>query len=418
MIKNNNSKGYLWIMGGGLLQVPLIPEARKLNYNIIISDGNSTCPCAKLADIFLAIDIFDIQKHISAALKLKSSGLKIEGLFVAGIDCTVTGAVLAKVLGLVGIDPLVAYITNNKHVFRDTLKKIGYSVPRYKAVDTSQLKELAGILKEVGFPLIVKNSDSSGSRGTKIFYDPAPLDQILKAVQDAQQVSRSKIALLEELWEGQEYTVETLFDVKGRFHPCFITDRIFDRQNGYPIELGLRNPTLLGQNIQQEMYSLVRRVASDIGINIGAAKADIILTDEGPKILEMTVRLSGGFDCQYLVPYATGKNVLRAAMLTALGREFSAELLKDKKKKIGLTASIWPEPGRIISIDGVEEARKIKGCEEIFFRYKVGDIVQPYIDCTRRVCFIIVTGKNEDSARKALERVKRMIKIKTVKESA
>ncbi len=416
MIKNGGNKSYLWIVGGGLLQVPLISEARKLSLKVIVSDGNPACPCGKLADIFFAIDIFDIQKHLLAAFKLRSQGIKIDGVLVAGIDCTVTAAVLARAIGLPGVDPLAAYITNNKHVFRDTLKRIGYPVPRYKAVGPVKSEEIAGIIKEIGFPLIVKNTDSSGSRGTRIFYNEAPLGEIAWALQDAQQVSRSKIALLEELWEGREYTVETLFDVKGKFHPCFITDRIFDRRNGYPLELGLRNPTSLGNDTQRKMYSLVKRVASGLGINIGAAKADIILTDKGPRILEMTTRLSGGFDCQYLVPHATGKNIMRAAMLTALGREFPLDLLKDKKKRIGLTASLWPEPGRIVSVDGVEEARRIRGCEEIFFRYKVGDSVQPYVDCTKRVCFIIVTGKDEGCAQKTLEQVKRTIKIKTVKE--
>ncbi len=77
-----------------------------------------------------------------------------------------------------------------------------------------------------------------------------------------------------------------------------------------------------------------------------------MLTKNGPRIIEMTCRLSGGFDSQYLVPAATGKNVLKVAILIALGKPFPKNLLIDKKQKVGVTGSIWPKPGKILNIKG------------------------------------------------------------------
>lgn len=407
--------GFFWVIGGGLLQVPLVSEVQKLGYKVIVSDRDASCVCAKDADIFFKIDIFDIQKHLEEASRLKCSGVKISGVLAAGIDATVTMAVLAKVLGLPGVDPIVAYITNNKDILRKTLKKLGYPVPRFKVINIENLNEVESAVKEIGYPLIVKNTDSSGSRGTKIFYEE-DLDSIKEAVGSAMFVSRSRRALIEEFWSGEEQTVETIFDVNGKFHPCFITDRTFDKSDGYAIETGLRHPTSLPLEKQKEMYSLVERVTVDLGIDIGAAKVDMILTDKGPRIIEITVRLSGGFDCQYLVPAATGKNVLCVSVLTALGKPFSPELLEDKKHKIGLTASIWPEPGKIVAIEGMEKARKIPGFEKLFFRYNIGDTIERYIDCTKRACFVIATGKDEASAKESLRKILDSIKIKTEKE--
>lgn len=406
---------FFWVIGGGLLQLSLISEVKKSGYKVIVSDRDPSCVCAKDADIFLEIDIFDVQKHLEEAFRLKCSGIKISGVLAAGIDATVTMAVLARSLRLPGVEPVIAYITNNKDIFRETLKKMGYPVPKFKVISMKNFDDIESAVKEIGYPLIVKNTDSSGSRGTKIFYE-GNLEDIKEAVKSAISVSRSGRALIEELWVGEEQTVETIFDINSNFHPCFITDRIFDKSNSYAIEIGLRHPTSLPSQKQKELYSLVEKVAMDLGIHIGAAKVDMMLTDKGPRIIEMTVRLSGGFDCQYLVPAATGKNVLRAAVLTALGKSFPPELLKDKKHRIGLTASIWPEPGKIIAIEGVEEAKKISGFENLFFRYNVGDIVEPYIDGTKRVCFIIVTGEDEISAKNALQQALNTIKIKTKKE--
>jgi cysteine synthase A len=162
------------------------------------------------------------------------------------------------------------------------------------------------------------------------------------------------------------------------------------------------------------MFALAEKTARDLGVTVGAAKYDMILTCAGPRIIEMTVRLSGGFDCQYLVPAATGKNVLQAGIQTALGRPFDDALLTDVKHRVGLSESLWPAPGRIESITGIEEARRVPGFEAVFFRHRVGDVVDPYTDCTKRVCFIIATGRDELEARQAMDTIKDLIRIQTV----
>ena len=406
-----SAKRYFWIIGGGLLQVPLIKEARDLGLYIIISDANNTCVCKSLCDIFILADIFDITAHIKEADVLLKNGMNIVGVLAAGIDAPETMAVLAQKLGLPSVKPEIANLVHNKHLFRNKLEALGYPGPRYKAVDHTNFVQLQEIINEIGFPLIVKNTDSSGSRGTKIFYEQN-LNEIQNMVLEAISVSKSAVALIEECWEGPEQTVETIYDIEGNFHPCFITDRIFNRSNGYAIELGLRNPTNLPIQIQKEMFLLAKNISKDLGITIGAAKFDMILTKNGPRVIEMTVRLSGGFDCQYLVPATSGKNVMRAAILTALGEKFSKVLFVNTKHKVGLSESIWPEPGIITDIKGVEIARKMAGVEHIIFRYKVGDTIQPYTDCTKRVCFIIVTGKDENNAREIMEQVKSIINIR------
>ncbi len=407
------AQGYFWVIGGGLLQVPLIEEVKKLGLKAIVTDRNPSCVCREKADLFFTSDIFDIPGHLNIAKKLQSDGVHIAAVLAAGIDATETMAVLAAELRLPGVNPEIARITNNKDLYRQRLKELGYPVPKFQVIDQSNLEQLPDIAKEIGFPLIIKNTSSSGSRGTRIFYVP-DFKAMHEAALNAISVSRSKKALIEEFWEGEEQSVETLFDIHGNFHPCFITDRLFEKKDGYAIEIGLRNPSILSEAIQKEMFDLACRVAKDLGIKTGAAKFDMILTENGPRIIEMTTRLTGGFDCQYLVPAATGQNVLCAAALTALGQQFPKELLEKTKNKVGLTGSIWPNPGRIVAIEGLEDAKKVPGLEHVFFRYKVGDTIESYVDCTKRVCFIIVTGETESDARRALIEVKERIKIKVI----
>ena len=136
-------------------------------------------------------------------------------------------------------------------------------------------------------------------------------------------------------------------------------------------------------------------------------------TKDGPKIIEMTVRLSGGFDCQYLVPAATRKNILKAAILTAIGENFEEDLLKDKLGKSCISESLWPKPGIIEKISGIEDAKTSKGYEFIHFRSNVGDKVSEYNDCTKRVCFILVSGDDLENAKENMKLIKNKITITT-----
>lgn len=400
---------YFWVVGGGEMQIPIIEEVHGLGLKVICSDMNTDCVCARHADIFLAIDIFDIDKHIYKALEL-SKTLRIVGVLAAGIDAPETMAQVAKALGLFGVDPEIARLVHNKADFRHRMKTLGFPVPRYIDFGIDQLDEVAILADQIGYPLVVKNTDSSGSRGTRIFYQ-RDNEKLREAAVEAIAVSRSKRALMETFWHGPEQTIETIFDINGNFHPCFITDRLFDKKLGFALETGLRHPSTLQKSIQDDMYRMAYEVAHAIGVRVGAAKFDCILTPEGPRIIEMTVRLSGGFDCQYLVPAATGKNVLRAAVLTAMGKVFSPDLLSPKFQRVAVSRSLWPSPGRIQAIRGLEEARMICGVEKILMRKNVGDFVEPYNDCTKRVCFIIASAETQEAVEEVIAKVEKTLII-------
>lgn len=394
------------------MQVPVVEEAHALGLRAICSDRDAKCDCANLSDIFLEIDTHDIAGHIRAARSLRAQGIRIDGVLAAGIDAPETMARLAADLGLPGVSPEIAHLVNNKALFREKLAEMGVPVPRFARIRERDLPKVASIAATVGYPLIVKNTDSSGSRGARILYSPDDAVLIASA-HESIAVSRSRSALIESFWDGPEQTVETLFDADGRFHRCFITDRAFDKSDGFALEVGLRHPSTVPLDVQEEMYSLAESVARSLGITTGAAKYDFILTPEGPRIIEMTVRLSGGFDSQYVVPSATGKNVIRAAILTALGELFTPDLLHDHRGRVSLSRSLWPTPGRITQISGLEEARDLPGVEQIIMRAAVGDVVEPYVDCTKRTCFIIVSGRDEFEAEAIFDSVTSVLTIHT-----
>ena len=114
-------KKTFWIIGGGLLQVPLIKEVHQLGLNVIITDRNPHCVCKNLGEYFYPVDIFDLHKNIELLFNLLNSKIHLVGILAAGIDANVTAAVLARIAGLPGVAPQAAYITHNKAAFRKFL---------------------------------------------------------------------------------------------------------------------------------------------------------------------------------------------------------------------------------------------------------------------------------------------------------
>lgn len=422
---------YFWVIGGGVLQLPFVKEAQRAGYRVIVTDGDYKCLCKAFADIFRHADIFDIPEHFRIARELKKIGIVIDGVIAASIDASVTNSSLNEYLGLKerGASVDAATITHNKHLFRQKMQDLGYSVPQWVVISGNKVKTSRWGSGErklyistcsnmlLNGPVIIKNTDNSAGRGNTVFHSLPTVDTLEEAVDKAIAASSCRKAIMETMWTGCECTVETLFDYKGKFWPCFITDRKFipAENGGNSIEQGLRHPSTIPEDMQKKMFQLARKVAKDIGITHGAAKFDMIITDKGPRIIEMATRLSGGFDCTHLVPAATGKNVVRAAILTALGKPFTKDILEDNKGWVAISQSMWLEPGRRIEEISDLKARSIQGVNHIIWRYKKGDIIDKYEDCSKRVNFIITSGETEEEAVMAGITAKSFIKVRLSK---
>ena len=395
--------GYIWCIGGGQMQLPVVEEIKKMGYMAIVSDGDKDCVCASKADIFLNVDIFDVEGHLDGSVGMEDT---LMGVFACGIDAPVTAAVIANKFSLPSANPEIAKMLHDKHLFRRSQKLLGYKSPESVYIPKGEQYKVNNVTK----PLVIKPCLNSGSRGTTLIDVGAyPID-VQKAVELAQSQSRDGGALVEERLMGTEHTVETLIDKDGEVHPCFITDRIFDYSKG-AVETGLRNPSTLPMYVQNRAFNIAKRMASDYLLDNSPLKLDIMVTENGVYVLEATTRMSGGFDCQYLVPAATGMNPIRAGLQVCLGDDVDKKLLSPSKDRIAVSNSLWPTPGRIKSITGLTEAKKIKGVEKIFLCYKAGDVIEPYINCARRFCFIITSGNTYGEAMGIFNEVKETLRV-------
>jgi biotin carboxylase len=396
------------IVCGGLLQVPAVEIAHGLGLKVVMTDANPRAPAMALADEAVALDIYDADGHCHLVDDLQRR-YRLRGVFAEGADVEVTVAAAAAHANLPGIPVEAALNTKNKVRTRQALDRAGIPNPPWAEVRT--LDEAKTAAARIGYPLMVKAVDNSASRGTSRVDDARGLGT---AVDAAQAASTTRTALLEGCYIGEEQSVETLWDADARGHRLNIVDRPFDRSDGYAVELGHINPTSLGPAEQDALFALTERAAIATGVRFGAFKADTIWTADGPRIIEVTARLSGGFDCQYTTPLSSGRNFIRAAMCLSIGRAIDPADLQHVWRRHAAAWVAFPPPGRIVSIAGIDEVRTLPGVAEVILRVGEGDVIQPYRDCGVRPAFVIAVGDTREQAIERAQAGAQALQIETV----
>jgi biotin carboxylase len=380
------------IVCGGLLQVPAIDAAHDLGLQVAMTDGRIDAPAMRLADVPLQLDIYDVEGHVALVRELQQRH-DLVGVFAEGADVEVTVAAAAAAAGLPGIPLEAARNTKNKARTRACLDRAGIPNPAWAEVAT--VGEASAVAEDIGYPLIVKAVDNCASRGTTRVATPHLLEP---AIRLAIENSTTSSALIEDCLAGSEQSVELLFDDSGGVHRLNVVDRPFASDASYAIELGHVNPSALPRDEQEQLYRLAETAAAACGVAFGAFKADTILTADGPRIIEATARLSGGFDCQKTTPLATGRNFIRAAMRLACGMPLDPTDLRPTRNLHAAAWTAFPSPGRVVRVGGVERALDQPGVDEVLLRVEVGDVIPEYRDCATRPAFVIASGSTSNEA--------------------
>lgn len=380
------------IVCGGLLQVPAVEIAHGLGLKVVMTDANPRAAAMALADEPVTLDIYDAEGHCRLVDDL-ARRYNLRGVFAEGADVEVTVAAAAARAELPGITVEAALNTKNKVRTRQALDRAAIPNPAWAEVRT--IDEANAVADRLGFPLMVKAVDNSASRGTTRV---DATQGLAAAMVSARAASTTGTALLEQCLVGEEQSVETLWDADGVVHRLNIVDRPFDRRGGYAIELGHVNPTALGPPEREELFALTERAAAATGVHFGAFKADTIWTADGPRILEVTARLSGGFDCQYTTPLSSGRNFIRAAMCLSIGDPIDETDLTPRWRRHAAAWVAFPRPGRIVSIADVDDVKRLPGIAEVILRVGCGDVIGPYRDCGTRPAFVIAFGDTREQA--------------------
>ena len=389
----------IMILGASILQVPGIEKAKEMGLSVYAVDMDPKALGFDICDVKLVISTIDIPEVLKAAEKNK-----IDAIITLASDLPMrTVATVAEKMGLVGVSVETAMKATNKALMRECLKQNNVPIPLFYRV--ADIEEYKKAVSQFSKPFVVKPVDSSGSRGIYLVEDTKDKNAVERAFFYSREYSRCGDVLVEEYMHGEEVSVETL-TVNGEVTVLQITDKL---TTGAPyfVEMGHSQPSKHSASVCDEIKKVAVAAVKAIGIENGPAHTEIMITQDGPKIVEIGARMGGDCITTHLVPLSTGVNMVENTIKIALGEETD---LVQKIKKGSAIRYFDVAPGIIKAISGVEEARKIQGIQQISVVKNVGSEVTEINSSNARVGFVIAQGESAEEAisicEKAIEKIK------------
>ncbi len=317
-------KKTLLVLGGASRQAKLILAAREEGYRIVVCDWTDDNPGLKYADVHYKVSSLDREAVLDAAIKER-----IDGVVSNSEPAMPNVAYISEKLGLVGNSPDAVDILMSKGNFRDLQDRLGLYSPKHMACRTSE--EFFGAVEKIGFPLIVKPTVSSASRGNAAFteFDREGLEQ---AFSDCAGFSKDGCVEIEQYIEMPELTMleAEVFVHRGECIFCSVFSDTHSPMAPKMPKLKMF-PIKCGEEKLMAIKDAVRNAIFGAGITHGEYNVEMYFTHDGnPFIVEINPR-QGGNKIPLLTKLHNGIDMTRLIVTTAVGDdEYFESVLREE----------------------------------------------------------------------------------------
>ena len=363
----------LAIIGASYLQVPLIRKARKLGIETHVFALEEGASGKDLCDRFYPISIIEKEQILAAC-----EAIKIRGITSISSDLAMpTVNYIANKMNLIGNSLECTFVTTNKYAMRQRLSEHNLPCPRYKKIDSFD----QWTTDDFAFPLIIKPTDRSGSRGVAKIKTG---EKIEDALQRALSESFVNEAIIEEFIEGKEISVE-MVSWKGTHHFITCTDKVHTGEP-YFVEIEQHVPANISTDLQSRIVALVKEALTVLGVEYGASHSEILITDNGEIfIVEIGARMGGDNIGSDLVKLFTGYDFVKGVIEIALGEFTLPQIMQLKQAGIFY---LTPKAGRVTAIQNNSADFQEIVCSDILV--KVDDIIEfPVTNSSQRSGYFI-----------------------------
>lgn len=369
------------ILGAGIYQVPLILKSKALGHYTIVVSPDGAYPGLELGDETVFLDTTDIEPVLEKAI-----ALEIDAVLTTGTDVAVpTIGRLVEELNLVGTKYTNALACMDKSLMKEAFHK--FTVPTAAYHVTKSLGEAISAAESISYPVMVKASDSSGSRGV---YRVNNRDELLDKWSCSMDVSRNGLVIVEEFLDGLEFGAQAIVIDGEVVDVIFHNDTVTEYPNNTPI--GHSMPCAIPAEVQKNSYQVVVQAINALGIDNTIANVDLMLVENQPYIIEIGARMGATCLPENIEIY-TGIDIYKLLVDIALGK--SPKFDKNYPCQANAARLIVSRESGIldsISLDskGTDNANLIK----VSFDKEIGDSVKEFSVGPDRVGELIVIGSN------------------------
>lgn len=397
-------KKKILMLGGSSQQVPAIEAAREMGYYTVLIDYLPDNPGQFVADKWYQESTTDVEAVYQIAKQEGVAGI----LPYASDPAALPAAIVAERLGLPTNPAKSVEILGVKHRFREFLQENGFPCPRtFTFSPDASSDEVKDGVSTLRFPIVIKPTDSSGSKGVTFLSCP---DGIESAIAHADEYSRNKILIAEEF-------IERGFpDVIGG--DIFVEDGIIilygdmaalrKEENKGLIPVGEKLPNGLNKAQIMALHAELQRIITKLGIKSGELNIELLIDKNNvPHFLELGPR-AGGNMIPIQLSDAFGIDLIKANIAAAMGRPAN---LNPAEPTVCYMTYVLHSPKDGI-YEGVEYSEKLEPYIYRKVHYKKpGDEVEAFDGAGKALGIVFMRFPEDDTMNYFQNRLEKLIHI-------
>ena len=375
------------VLCGGIPQIELIRQLKERGVYTILADMNENVPARAHADKFYKVSVLDVD-----GVKQVAIDEKVDYIMTVCADQVLE--VVAKISEELGLPWYIDAETAENVSKKSYMKKIFWDngVPTTKYVILDKYDEEA--VKDLRYPIIVKPVDAYSSRGVRKVENE---DELKEAIAVATDISRTKTAIVEEFFEGDEISVD-IYVEEGKANILCLTNIYKIGEDGKFIINRSRIPADVSKDIEKQISETVQKIATAFNLRNCPMLVQLISNGEKISVIEFCARTGGGIKFQMIKKFSDF-DIVKAVVDLTLGEKPHVAEIK-KAEKITVNEFVYCHPGTLERTEGFEELRR-EGIIYDYSEFKLpGSVFGDIRGSGDRVAFYGIEAETEEELKK------------------
>lgn len=369
------------VLAGGFDQIALIKELQNRGHEVLLADYFHNPPAKKYANKHVQVSTLDEDSIYRLSVEEE-----IDLLTTACTDQALL--IVARVSDRLGLPCYIDSETARSVTDKVYMKKkfVEHGIPTASSIllenGEAYVDEIPSKLK---FPLIVKPCDCNSSKGVVKVTDK---EELMPAVQQAFQLSRSKKVIIETFMEGEEVSIDIWKDREGAkvisvSRTCKITanaEHFTICRSEYPI--------IMTDTMKQKIQYIAEKICYAFNLENCPVLVQAIITEDDIDVIEFSARIGGGSKYK-LIEYMSGVNIMQIYVNRILG-DTTQIIVPEWSNKFVELNYVYAYNGVFDTIAGFDKALSSGEICEVFLYKNQGTKIEKHTTSSDRIAGFLI----------------------------
>jgi len=275
---------------------------------------------------------------------------------------------------------------------------IKFNVPNAKSYKTANLNEILAWLDQYKMlPVVIKPLASSGTFGVKVCHNSQEIVQAFQNIIHEGNVFNeiNSEVLIQQFLKGQEYIINTV-SYAGTHQTVDLWRKYKSLSAGTPIN-DYSELVNINEAVYKVLSSYISNVLDALEIKYGAAHSEVMMTSDGPILIETAARLSGSIDPSAIIEAIGDNQVARLIKSYISPSEFlKNQSVQEQKKHARHVFFASPVDGIVKNSPNFKPIIDLPSFHSISFRFEKGDTLVKTTSLADFPGFIYLVADTED----------------------